>query len=108
MEKTNDVVESPDMEMNFADALDEYLNSDFGDLDEGTIVAGEVVKVDKDYVLVDVNFKSEGRFPSWNSPRLTALSQSRSVRRSMFSSPARMKPKAPSTCPVTRPSGCSF
>ncbi len=63
MEKTNDVVESPDMEMNFADALDEYLNSDFGDLDEGTIVAGEVVKVDKDYVLVDVNFKSEGQIP---------------------------------------------
>jgi small subunit ribosomal protein S1 len=53
----------PEMEMNFADALDEYLNSDFGDLDEGTIVAGEVVKVDKDYVLVDVNFKSEGQIP---------------------------------------------
>ena len=52
-----------DMEMNFADALDEYLNSDFGDLDEGTIVAGEVVKVDKDFVLVDVNFKSEGQIP---------------------------------------------
>jgi small subunit ribosomal protein S1 len=51
------------MEMNFADALDEYLNSDFGDLDEGTIVSGEVVKVDKDYVLVDVNFKSEGQIP---------------------------------------------
>jgi small subunit ribosomal protein S1 len=55
--------ETIDMEMNFADALDEYLNSDFGDLDEGTIVSGEVVKVDKDYVLVDVNFKSEGQIP---------------------------------------------
>ncbi|BCS89257.1 30S ribosomal protein S1 [Pseudodesulfovibrio sediminis] len=65
MEKTTESVEVPemDMEMNFADALDEYLNSDFGDLDEGTIVAGEVVKVDKDYVLVDVNFKSEGQIP---------------------------------------------
>jgi small subunit ribosomal protein S1 len=63
MEKTNESVEAPEMEMNFADALDEYLNSDFGDLDEGTIVAGEVVKVDKDYVLVDVNFKSEGQIP---------------------------------------------
>ncbi|XXJ18197.1 30S ribosomal protein S1 [Desulfovibrio caledoniensis] len=63
MEKTNESVEMPEMEMNFADALDEYLNSDFGDLDEGTIVAGEVVKVDKDYVLVDVNFKSEGQIP---------------------------------------------
>jgi small subunit ribosomal protein S1 len=63
MEKTKEAIESPEMEMNFADALDEYLNSDFGDLDEGTIVAGEVVKVDKDYVLVDVNFKSEGQIP---------------------------------------------
>ena len=65
MEKTTESVDVPemDMEMNFADALDEYLNSDFGDLDEGTIVAGEVVKVDKDYVLVDVNFKSEGQIP---------------------------------------------
>jgi len=65
MEKTTESVEvqEMDMEMNFADALDEYLNSDFGDLDEGTIVAGEVVKVDKDYVLVDVNFKSEGQIP---------------------------------------------
>jgi len=62
MEKTTEAPEM-EMEMNFADALDEYLNSDFGDLDEGSIVAGEVVKVDKDYVLVDVNFKSEGQIP---------------------------------------------
>ena len=57
MEETKESVETPEMEMNFADALDEYLNSDFGDLDEGTIVSGEIVKVDKDYVLVDVNFQ---------------------------------------------------
>ncbi|MDD3312689.1 30S ribosomal protein S1 [Pseudodesulfovibrio sp.] len=63
MEETKESVEMAEMEMNFADALDEYLNSDFGDLDEGTIVSGEVVKVDKDYVLVDVNFKSEGQIP---------------------------------------------
>ena len=63
MEETKESVETPEMEMNFADALDEYLNSDFGDLDEGTIVSGEIVKVDKDYVLVDVNFKSEGQIP---------------------------------------------
>ena len=62
-EKTNESVEMNEMDMNFADALDEYLNSDFGELDEGTIVAGEVVKIDKDYVLVDVNFKSEGQIP---------------------------------------------
>ncbi|WP_419785841.1 30S ribosomal protein S1 [Pseudodesulfovibrio sp.] len=63
MEETKESVEMSDMDMNFADALDEYLNSDFGELDEGTIVAGEVVKIDKDYVLVDVNFKSEGQIP---------------------------------------------
>ncbi|MBN2141394.1 MAG: 30S ribosomal protein S1 [Desulfovibrionaceae bacterium] len=50
-------------EMNFEAALEKYLNPDFGELDEGTIVPGEVVKVDKDHVLVDVNFKSEGQIP---------------------------------------------
>ncbi|MFH1914372.1 MAG: 30S ribosomal protein S1 [Pseudomonadota bacterium] len=64
MENTKEAIESTEMELNFADALDEYLNSDFGDLDEGTIVLGEVVKIDKDYVLVDVNFKSEGQIPA--------------------------------------------
>jgi small subunit ribosomal protein S1 len=34
-----------------------------GDLDEGTIIRGEVVKVGADNVLVDVNFKSEGQIP---------------------------------------------
>ncbi|WP_285907109.1 30S ribosomal protein S1 [Pseudodesulfovibrio pelocollis] len=63
MENTKETIESTEMELNFADALDEYLNSDFGDLDEGTIVIGEVVKIDKDTVLVDVNFKSEGQIP---------------------------------------------
>ena len=61
MEETK--VESPEMEMNFEDALEDYLKSDFGELDEGTIIKGEVVKVDKDHVLVDVNFKSEGQIP---------------------------------------------
>ncbi|KAB1439022.1 30S ribosomal protein S1 [Pseudodesulfovibrio senegalensis] len=68
MEKTAETVDSPememDMEMNFEAALEDYLNSDFGDLDEGTIIAGEVVKVGKDHVLVDVNFKSEGQIPA--------------------------------------------
>ncbi|GAB7024654.1 30S ribosomal protein S1 [Salidesulfovibrio brasiliensis] len=67
MEK-NTEIETPenemDMEMNFEAALEDYLNSDFGELDEGTIVNGEVVKVDNDHVLVDVNFKSEGQIPS--------------------------------------------
>ena len=48
-------------EMSFEAALEDYLSSDFGDLDEGSIVKGEVVRVDNDYILVDVNFKSEGQ-----------------------------------------------
>ncbi|WP_147818993.1 30S ribosomal protein S1 [Salidesulfovibrio onnuriiensis] len=63
MEKTAETVESQEMEMSFEAALEDYLNSDFGDLDEGTIISGEVVKVGKDHVLVDVNFKSEGQIP---------------------------------------------
>ncbi|GAB1410667.1 30S ribosomal protein S1 [Desulfovibrionales bacterium] len=50
-----------DMEMDFESQLENYLNSDFGDIEEGVIVPGEVVKIDDTYVLVDVNFKSEGQ-----------------------------------------------
>ncbi|MFW5489568.1 MAG: 30S ribosomal protein S1 [Desulfovibrio sp.] len=50
--------------MDFEAALEDYLNADFGDLEEGSIVSGEVVKIDKDHVLVDVNFKSEGQLPA--------------------------------------------
>ncbi|MDR2825584.1 MAG: 30S ribosomal protein S1, partial [Deltaproteobacteria bacterium] len=50
-------------DVNFESALENYLNPDFGDLEEGSIVKGEVVRVDGDYVLVDVNFKSEGQIP---------------------------------------------
>ncbi|MDD4733001.1 MAG: 30S ribosomal protein S1 [Desulfovibrio sp.] len=55
--------ESPEMEMSFEKALEDYLSPEFGDLEEGSIVPGEVVKVDKDHILVDVNFKSEGQIP---------------------------------------------
>lgn len=48
-------------EMSFEQALEDYLTPDFGDLDEGSIVKGEIVRVDDDSVLVDVNFKSEGQ-----------------------------------------------
>ena len=54
---------TPEMDMNFEAELENYLKADFGDLDEGTIVPGSVVKVDRDHVLVDVNFKSEGQIP---------------------------------------------
>ena len=43
---------------------EDYLSTDFGDLEEGTIVKGEIVRVDDDNVLVDVNFKSEGQIPT--------------------------------------------
>ncbi|MDR1124573.1 MAG: 30S ribosomal protein S1 [Deltaproteobacteria bacterium] len=55
---------SLDGEMNFESALENYLNPDFGDLEEGSIVKGEVVRIDPDNVLVDVNFKSEGQIPA--------------------------------------------
>ncbi|CAK7007074.1 MAG: 30S ribosomal protein S1 [Desulfovibrio sp.] len=51
-------------DLNFASALENYLNPDFGDLEEGSIVKGEIVRVDDDHILVDVNFKSEGQIPT--------------------------------------------
>ena len=51
-------------EMSFESALENYLNPDFGDLEEGSIVKGEIVRIDEDYILVDVNFKSEGQIPT--------------------------------------------
>lgn len=51
-------------EMSFESALENYLNPDFGDLEEGSIVKGEIVRIDADTILVDVNFKSEGQIPA--------------------------------------------
>ena len=51
-------------EINFESALENYLNPDFGDLEEGSITKGEIVRVDDDNVLVDVNLKSEGQIPA--------------------------------------------
>ena len=62
MEKNKKVADQ-EMDLNFEAALENYLKEDFGDLDEGTIVPGTVVKIGKDHVLVDVNFKSEGQIP---------------------------------------------
>ncbi len=53
-----------DTEMNFASALGDYLPPEEGDLEEGSIVKGEVVRVGDDTVLVCVNFKSEGQIPA--------------------------------------------
>lgn len=54
-----------DMEVNFEKALENYLDSDFGEVEEGGIVRGEVVKIDENNVLVDVGFKSEGQIPKF-------------------------------------------
>jgi small subunit ribosomal protein S1 len=40
------------------------LESSFKDIEEGKIVDGEVVKIDRDEVLVDIGYKSEGVIPS--------------------------------------------
>ncbi|TVR02065.1 MAG: 30S ribosomal protein S1 [Desulfovibrionales bacterium] len=53
-----------EMELNFEAELEQYLNDDFGDVEEGCIVQGEVVKIGGDHILVDVNFKSEGQIPA--------------------------------------------
>ncbi len=63
METMQDDMSNPENELNFESALEDYLNADFGELEEGSIVSGEVVKVGPEYVLVDVNFKSEGQIP---------------------------------------------
>ncbi len=53
-----------EMEVNdFESALENYLNMDFEDLEEGSIIKGNVVKIRDESVLVDVNFKSEGEIP---------------------------------------------
>ncbi|MBP9943870.1 MAG: 30S ribosomal protein S1 [Desulfomicrobium sp.] len=65
MSNTQTTAETMDemMDMDFESQLENYLNSDFGDIEEGVIVSGEVVKIDDTYILVDVNFKSEGQIP---------------------------------------------
>ncbi len=49
-----------DLEMSFEDAI----AGTIVEFDDGDIVTGEVVKVDKDEVLLDIGFKSEGVIPS--------------------------------------------
>lgn len=65
MTNTEETQNHPDQEtdINFEAELEQYLNADFGDVEEGCIVKGEVVKIDGDHILVDVNFKSEGQIP---------------------------------------------
>lgn len=64
MTTNNEIDQNFDGDFNFESALEDYLNPDFGDLEEGGIIKGVVVRVDDDNVLVDVNFKSEGQIPA--------------------------------------------
>ncbi len=47
-------------EMNFESALENYLTPDFGDLEEGSITKGTIVRINGDNVLVDVEFQIRG------------------------------------------------
>lgn len=49
-----------DLGMSFADAID----STIVEFDDGDLVTGTVVKIDKDEVLLDIGFKSEGVIPA--------------------------------------------
>lgn len=60
----NDNGYSAEMDVNdFESALENYLNMDFEEMEEGSIIKGNVVKIRDESVLVDVNFKSEGEIP---------------------------------------------
>jgi small subunit ribosomal protein S1 len=45
-------------------SLDEAISSTLVDFDDGDLVEGTIVKVDKDEVLLDIGYKSEGVIPS--------------------------------------------
>ena len=44
---------------NFMELYEESLKS----IQEGEVVKGEIVQIDKEYVLVDIGYKSEGQIP---------------------------------------------
>ncbi len=61
---TKDNMENQFESEDFASMLDGYLNTDGGELEEGSIVEGEVVAIENENVLVNVGFKSEGQIPA--------------------------------------------
>ncbi|MGA1724304.1 MAG: S1 RNA-binding domain-containing protein, partial [Ilumatobacteraceae bacterium] len=56
-------VVSNDLGMSFADAVDGG-DASIIDVDDGQLVHGTVVKIDRDEVLLDIGYKSEGVIPS--------------------------------------------
>lgn len=64
MMSSNDMVnKNQEMEVNFEAELEKYLNFDFDEFQEGSLIKGKVVKITPEFVLVDVNYKSEGQIP---------------------------------------------
>ena len=62
-ETLKDATLNLDGEMSFESALENYMTPHFGELEEGSIIHGEVVRIGDQSILVDVNFKSEGQVP---------------------------------------------
>ncbi len=64
MMNSNEAInKNQDMEVNFETELEKYLNFDFDEFQDGSIIKGKVVKITPEFVLVDVNYKSEGQIP---------------------------------------------
>jgi len=58
-EEKNVAVEDTQDPDNFSELYEESLKS----IQEGEVVKGEIVQIDKEYVLVDIGYKSEGQIP---------------------------------------------
>ena len=67
------VQQSSSSEPSFADLLEQSYARD--EVAEGEIVSGSVISVNKDYVLVDVGYKSEGMVPLYEFPVLNGAPQ---------------------------------
>ena len=93
-------------ELNFETALEAYLDPQFGDLEEGSITKGEVVRVDADTVLVDVNFKSEGQIPADEFRDEEGISRLRSATKLMSTWCAKMKMTAQLRCLLNALNAC--
>ena len=64
-DETGAYVPRPVVEDDLGDAvLEQAVDATIVDFDDGDIVEGSVVKIDKDEVLLDIGFKSEGVIPS--------------------------------------------
>ena len=48
----------------FAKEFEAYMSAMSADIQPGKIVAGKIISVDKDYVTVDISFKSDGLVPT--------------------------------------------